>query len=82
VTHEPSEADARRIADMLALGRRVRNRLRDVANEIDALPEEEGPVAIALVTWRVALLMMCWDVSDAALALGEARGEHIRAIRH
>jgi hypothetical protein len=80
VKREQSERDSQAIEDMLALGRRVRERLRAVAHEIDALPEEEGPVAIALVTWRVALLIMSWDVADGALSLGEARGEHIRAI--
>lgn len=74
-------SDADRIRDPVALGNRVRARIKILIDELDALPEEPGPVGLALITWRVCLLVLIWDVSEAPLTLGLANTGQIRAIR-
>lgn len=73
--------DKDEVRDLIALGHRVRMRIRSLAEDVDALPEEMGPVGAALATWRVTLLALAWDISEAALVLGESSTNQVRAIR-
>jgi hypothetical protein len=70
-----------RYEDLIQLGHRLRARLRGFVEELNAIPDEQGPVGMALITWRVALLTLMWDVSEAPLTLAAARTEQIRAMR-
>jgi len=70
-----------RIEDMLALAHRVRSRILVLIDEINAIPDELGPIANAFTTWRVALLTLIWDVSEAPLVLASSRSESYRAMR-
>jgi len=70
-----------RFDGMLALGERVRARIRAIADEIHNQPEKHGPIDAALETWRVALLNLAWDVSEGAFTLAATRKQQVRAMR-
>lgn len=72
---------AQRYDDLIRLGHAIRSRIRTIADELNRLPNEEGPIGLALITWRVALLALTWDVSEAPLTLAAARTGQIRAMR-
>lgn len=47
-----------RFEETLKFGRAIRDRIRDLVEELDAMPEEHGPAPQALMAWRVSLLVM------------------------
>ncbi len=46
--------DEQRYQDLIAFGYRLRDRIRGFIEEVNAMPDEPGPVQMALNTWRVA----------------------------
>jgi hypothetical protein len=73
--------DEQRYQDLIDFGYRLRDRIRGFIDAVNAIPDEQGPVGMALTTWRVALLTLIWDVSEAPLTLAAARTQQIRAMR-
>jgi hypothetical protein len=73
--------EEQRTCDTIEVGERVRARIRKLVEELDSLPSEEGPITPALITWRIALLTLAWDVSEGPLTLATANSDQVRAMR-
>lgn len=73
--------EEQRLSDAINLGHRVRARIENIIHELDDIPEQLGPLGSAHTSWRVGLLTLVWDVSDAALTLATARAKQLRAMR-
>jgi len=72
--------DEQRYTNLISLGRRVRDRILAIVEEIDSQPDGENDRERALVTWRVVLLLLTRDISDSVLTLAETRTRQTRAM--
>jgi hypothetical protein len=66
---------------MYSLGQRVRERVKTLVEELEALPDEQGPSAQAIVTWRVCILILALDISEAPLVLCSTTPGQVRSVQ-
>jgi len=70
-----------RIADLVTLGEELRSRIISIAMKLDSLPIQPDRTTQAVITWRVTLLALIWDVAEAPLTLAITRTKQFRALR-